>query len=82
MFGFGRVTCSFCNGGARRRDARKALGAKGVFVCASCYGRWEEAGRKCVACDSPVRGIHDVGLFPDKKNLGHADCGGLRVLRA
>jgi hypothetical protein len=82
MFGLGKVTCSFCNARGRRRDARKALDAKGVFVCASCYAAWEKSGRKCIACDTPVRGLQDVGLFTDRKNLGHTDCGGFRVLRA
>jgi len=29
-----------------------------------------------------LRGIQDVGLFVDRKGLGHADCGSARVLRA
>jgi hypothetical protein len=29
-----------------------------------------------------VRGIKAVGLFADRRALGHADCGGVRVLRA
>jgi hypothetical protein len=35
-----------------------------------------------VVCDTAVRGMQDVGLFADGKGLGHADCGGARVLRA
>ncbi len=82
MFGLGKVTCSFCGARVRRRDARRGQDATGACVCGDCYSRWEQSGRKCAACDTSVRGMHDVGLFADKKSLGHADCGGARVLRA
>jgi len=82
MFGLGKVTCSFCTTRGSRRDARKALDANGLYVCGVCYGRWDKAGRKCAACDTQVRGMQDSGMFADRKGLGHADCGGLRVLRA
>jgi hypothetical protein len=28
-----------------------------------------------------VRGMQDIGFFADRQGLGHADCGGVRVLR-
>jgi hypothetical protein len=79
MLGFGRVTCLFCGTRVRRRDARRAQNA---FVCSACWARWDQTGRKCTACQTPVRGMQDVGLFSETKGLGHADCGGARVLRA
>ncbi len=80
VFGLRKVTCSCCAARVRRRHARKGQDAKGAYVCASCYTQWDQAGRKCMACDTPVRGQQDVGLFVDRKGLGHADCGGVRVL--
>ena len=82
MLGFGKVTCSLCRARVSRRDARKAQAEKAEYVCGSCYARWDKARRKCAACDTPVRGMQDVGIFTDRKGLGHADCGGVRVLRA
>lgn len=82
MFGLGKVTCSFCATRGSRRDARKALDANGLYVCGVCYGRWDKGGRKCAACDIQVRGMQDIGMLAERKGLGHADCGGLRVLRA
>lgn len=80
MFGLGKVTCSCCNSRVRRRQARKGQDAQGAYVCANCYTRWETTGRKCTACATQVRGLQDVGLFVDRRGLGHADCGGVRVL--
>lgn len=82
MFGLGKVTCALCGTRASRREARKAQDPSGACVCGACYGAWEGSGRRCVACDTAVRGMQDIGLFPDRKGLGHADCGGARVLRA
>lgn len=82
MFGLGKVTCLFCSARVRRRDARRAQDAKAAFVCGECYAQWDRSGRKCPACDTQVRGMQDVGLFADRKGFGHADCGGVRVLRA
>lgn len=65
-----------------RTATAEAQEARGAYVCGSCYARWEKAGRQCVACATPVRGMQEVGLFADRKGLGHADCGGVRVLRA
>ncbi len=82
MFHFGKVTCVCCGGRVPRREARRAQDATGACVCAACYAAWDRSGRRCVACGIPVRGIQDVGLFADRKGLGHADCGSARVLRA
>ena len=82
MWMFGKVTCLFCQTRVSRREARKGQDTNGAYVCGSCYARWDTAGRRCAACNTQVRGMQDVGLFIDRKGLGHADCGGVRVLRA
>jgi predicted amidophosphoribosyltransferase len=82
MLGFGRVTCLFCGTRVRRREARRAQDASRAAVCSGCWTKWDTSGRKCSACATPVRGMQDVGMFTDRKGLGHADCGGARVLRA
>lgn len=80
LLGFRKVTCSCCASRVRRRQARRGVDGGNAYVCGGCYSRWEQTGRKCTACDTQVRGLQDVGLFVDKKGLGHADCGGVRVL--
>lgn len=82
MLGFGKITCGFCKTRVRRREARKTQDGSGVCICDRCYGAWDQAGRKCAACDGAVRGVQDVGLFSDRSTLGHADCGAARLLRA
>jgi hypothetical protein len=82
MFRLGKVTCGFCRARVSRREARRAQDGIGTCVCGACYAAWEKTGRRCTVCDTPVRGMQDIGLFADRKGLGHADCGGVRVLRA
>jgi hypothetical protein len=82
MFGIGKVTCVCCGARVRRREARKGQDARGGCVCDACFGRWDTTGRRCAACETPVRGMQDIGLFADRRALGHADCGGARILRA
>jgi len=82
MFRLGKVTCVCCGVRVPRREAQQAQDAVGACVCGACYAAWDRSGRRCVACDTAVRGMQDIGLFADRKGLGHADCGGARVLRA
>lgn len=82
MFGLGKITCGSCKTQVRRREARKAQDGSRACICDRCYGEWEKTGRKCATCNDPVRGIQEVGLFRDRSALGHADCGGARLLRA
>jgi hypothetical protein len=82
MFRLGKVTCAFCKIRVSRREARQAQDGTRACVCGACYAAWEKDGRRCVVCDTAVRGMQDVGLFADRTGLGHADCGGARVLRA
>ena len=77
MLGFFKKTCTFC-GGAATKGFRVPDRQHG-FVCRGCYERWEGTGRKCSACETPVRGVQEVGAFFDQRALGHADCGGLRL---
>jgi hypothetical protein len=82
MFGFGKVTCELCRSRASKRQARRGQDAHGARVCGACYTQWDKAGRKCVECGTPVRGLQDVGIFVARKGLGHSDCGGARLLYA
>ena len=82
MLGFLRVTCQFCSARVSRRQARRGQDGRRAFVCNGCYERWDQAGRKCLGCETSVRGMQDVGIFVDRKGLGHADCSGVRLLRA
>jgi hypothetical protein len=82
MFGLGKVTCEFCKLRVPRRQAPRGQDARRASVCDKCYGAWEKSGKKCGECKTDVRGMQDVGIFSDARRLGHADCGGARLLRA
>jgi hypothetical protein len=77
MLGFWTKTCTLC-GAAAKKGFRTPERLNG-FVCKACYESWEAAGRRCVACDTSVRGIQGVGAFFERQALGHADCGGLKL---
>ena len=82
MLGFGKVTCAFCSTRVSRRSARRTQMDRSEYVCDGCYARWDSSGRKCSACETRVSGMQDIGMFTAQKALGHADCGGVRILRA
>ena len=77
MLGFWKKTCTFC--GAVATKGFRIPDRMDSFICKACYETWEAAGRKCVACDTSVRGIQEVGAFFEKRTLGHTDCGGLKL---
>ena len=82
MLGLGKVTCEFCKTRVSKRRARRGQDARRACICDGCYGLWEKSGRRCPGCKTEVRGVQDVGIFVDARELGHSDCGGARLLRA
>ncbi len=82
MFGLGKVTCELCKARVSKREARRGQDARRASVCGGCYAGWEKAGRNCAKCGTRVVGMQDVGIFVEGSGLGHADCGGARLLRA
>jgi hypothetical protein len=82
MLGFGKVTCELCQSRVPKRHARRGQDAQGACVCGACYARWDNAGRKCVECGTPVRGLQGAGIFVARRGIGHSDCGGARLLFA
>lgn len=82
MLGFGRKTCSFCGARVSTKHMWRAPDRANGFVCRSCYERWARAGKPCGRCRNAVGGLQEVGAFFDRRTLGHADCGGLRLFFA
>jgi predicted amidophosphoribosyltransferase len=78
MFGLFKRPCAFCAAPTPRRKAWRAPDRKGV-VCQACFERWERAGRRCPQCQTKVAGPQEIGAFFDRRALGHADCGGVRL---
>jgi hypothetical protein len=78
MLGFWRKSSAFCGATAKKRF--RTPDRVNGFVCRACFERWNGDGRRCVACGSPVNGTQEVGAFYDQRSLGHADCGGLKLL--
>jgi hypothetical protein len=82
MFGFGKVTCLFCDRRVPAKESLRGRDSKDVAVCVTCYEKWERDGRTCIACRAPVHGPQDFGaFFKPRPSFGHADCGGVRVIR-
>jgi hypothetical protein len=82
MFNWGKATCVFCDRRVPTKDAMRARDWKGVALCTACYEAWERAGRKCGQCGSVVHGTQEVSAFDKpKRTFGHADCGGMRLVR-
>lgn len=79
MFGFGKKTCGFCGSQVPGRDAFRAPDRSGAFVCSTCHEMWDRGGRTCVQCQTRVQGAQEIGAFFDRRALGHADCGGLKL---
>lgn len=75
MFWSSRVTCGVCSVSVPRAQAKCTLERGFAGVCRTCYGQWNRSGRICAKCDTPVTGPQQPGLFPDRRALGHADCG-------
>ena len=76
MFGFGKVSCVVCQNQVARKDGLRLRDHKDTVICRACYKAWEQSGRKCGQCETPVRGTQSVGVFPTRQAVGHADCGG------
>lgn len=82
MLGFLKVTCQLCTARVPRRRAHRGQVGRPAYVCNGCYEQWDNAGRACLGCGTSVHGTQDVGIFVDRKGLGHADCSGVRLLSA
>lgn len=79
MFGFGKKTCAFCGIQVPARQTLRAPDRKNESVCRSCYEQWERSGRRCAECQTTVHGLQEIGAFFERRALGHADCGGVRL---
>lgn len=76
MFGWMKVSCVVCQAPVPRQQVVRTKTERRIAICRACYGRWDAAGRVCTACQTPVRGSQEVGIFVERHELGHADCGG------
>ncbi len=64
-----------------KKDALRVSDRQDIAICTSCHERWDHAGRTCARCQTAVQGTQDIGVFLDRYAFGHADCGGVRVMR-
>ena len=82
MLGLGLKKCSFCGSRVSTKHAWRAPDHAKGYVCRMCYEGWARSGKRCGQCQRAVRGLETVGAFFDRRSLGHADCGGLRIFFA
>ena len=79
-FLFGRFRCALCDALHPKANlAGRSLHQRGFGVCRKCYEGWQQGGRLCTKCKSDVKGTQEVAFFPDRRALGHFDCGGIKV---
>ena len=82
MLGFGKVTCSFCDGRVSSKAALRARDWRDIVICTGCYEGWANGGRTCIQCGATVQdGQMPSAFLKPRRAFGHADCGGLRLLR-
>ena len=77
MFRIGQTVCVLCRTRIPNHEVLRGRVSKGVIVCRACFNEWEQAGRRCAACDTPVRGGQEAGVFMQRPGFGHADCGAI-----
>ena len=82
MLGFRTKTCHICRSRVLARGGYRVPDRIDAFVCRRCYEAWERAGRTCAECHDQVRGPQPIGAFVDRRVLGHADCGALKMSAA
>ncbi|MBI1735494.1 MAG: hypothetical protein HYR51_10000 [Candidatus Rokubacteria bacterium] len=80
MFVPGKKPCAFCGQRVSKSHAWRAPDRSDGLVCSACYARWEADGRACAECQTAVRHSQEVGAFFERRALGHADCGALKLL--
>lgn len=75
MFSWMKMRCAMCAALVPRNRVMHTRGEPHVAICRACYEGWTAAGRLCAGCQTPVRGAQEVGVFLERRDLGHADCG-------
>ncbi len=79
MWPFGKLRCPVCGERFAKRNMRLSRRARGTGVCRHCFEGWARRGRKCGLCEALVIGSQAVAVFPDRRAIGHFDCGGVPV---
>ncbi len=79
MLMFGKKTCGLCGSQGPKKQGLRAPDRQDGFVCRPCVDEWERSGRRCAECQTSVAGMQDIGAFFERRMLGHADCGGVRL---
>ena len=77
---FGRkMDCALCEKPFLKRGGKVFMENGKGGVCSTCFEKWRAEGSRCAACHHGVSGTQEVGFFLQQKNLGHYDCGGMRL---
>jgi len=79
MWPFGKIRCPVCREQFSKQEMRLSPRQRRVGVCRSCFDGWSTRGRKCSRCGQPVTGNQAVAVFPEQRDIGHFDCGGVPV---
>ncbi len=75
----GRVVCQKCGQRVPKKGACLSPSDGNFGICPGCLAKWELNGRSCAHCHAPVHGKQELAFFTDRRDLGHFDCGGVRI---
>ncbi len=78
LFGH-KMDCALCKKPFTKKEGKVFMENGKGGVCTTCFEKWMAEGSRCAACQQGVAGTQEVGFFPQQKNLGHYDCGGIRL---
>jgi hypothetical protein len=79
LFG-SKIECALCNTSFLKKEGKIFMDDGKGGVCRICFEKWVSEGAQCAICHQAVPGSQEVGFFPQKKSLGHYDCGsGMRL---
>ena len=79
MWPFGKFRCPVCREEFAKQEMKLSPERQQDRVCRYCLDGWQTRGRTCGLCGHPVAGNQVVAVFPEKRSIGHFDCGGVPV---
>ncbi len=78
LFG-NKMDCVLCKKPFSKKEGKTFMENGKGGICTTCFEKWMAEGSRCAICQHGVSGTQEVGFFPEEKNLGHYDCGGMRL---
>ncbi len=78
LFGH-KMDCAICEKPFSKKEGKTFMENGKGGICTACLKKWMAEGSPCAICHYGVSVNQEVGFFPRERNLGHYDCGGVRL---